>query len=258
MSANPIAFARRIPYFLALLVMLGCSQGAIAGPWSPGQYLTYTQDDWSSGGAATLDFNFTTVYPSSVMFVGSIAGFVMIFDNSADLENFMPSSGPSAPLDATLLDPAASSSGYFGGEVLALQLDVDFSDAGILPSPSGVHFGDLVVENYYPAPQVDGLTVREILAYANADLSGGTSPLILETEASDLVGSLTYSFDEGIPATFAQEFLVLPGAGDGGGGISVEEPATPLLLGVGLLVMGVLRRRGRCPLISDTPGGLAA
>jgi hypothetical protein len=47
-----------------------------------------------------------------------------------------------APLSADLIDPSSTSSGLFGGEVLALQFNVDFSDAGLISGSAGLAFGD--------------------------------------------------------------------------------------------------------------------
>jgi hypothetical protein len=64
--------------------------------------------------------------------------------------------------------------------VLALQLNVDFSDAGFLLGTSGLHFGDLVLQNLTAAntgfaslPALNGVTVRQFLADANTALGGG-------------------------------------------------------------------------------------
>ena len=43
----------------------------------------------------------------------------------------VPAGGTPAALTADLLNPATSSSGVFGGQVLALRLNVDFSAAGV-------------------------------------------------------------------------------------------------------------------------------
>ena len=67
--------------------------------------------------------------------------------------------------------------------VLALRLDVDFSEAGLLTHPAGVPFGDLILTNManvqitsslsrdYGA--FDGLTVRQLLAQMETPLGGG-------------------------------------------------------------------------------------
>ena len=67
-----------------------------------------------------------------------------------------------------MVNPTTTSSGVFGAEVAALKLNIDFSDAGYLPSAP--KFGDLTIcggvtlGQYYP---IDGMQVRQILSMAN-------------------------------------------------------------------------------------------
>lgn len=175
----------------------------------------------------------------------------MIFDNAGSISQFLPASGTPGALDSSLLDPESSSAGVFGGEVLALQLDVDFSQAGIILGSSGIPFGDLVIEDYAPLPSVNGLTVSELLTDANMALADALSPFTVD-QLQDLVASLTVSFDGGTPAPVAQDILVAPGGTSGGGGgmTPTPEPSSALLFVIGLLGFGMLcykRRIDRAP-----------
>lgn len=239
---------------LTLVLMLVCCASAFADTWSTGQEITYTQTDWGNGGSAatTLADNFLTVYPTSIVITGqAVGGFAMIFDNAGSISQFLPASGTPGALDSSLLDPESSSAGVFGGEVLALQLDVDFSQAGIILGSSGIPFGDLVIEDYAPLPSVNGLTVSELLTDANMALADAPSPFTVD-QLQDLVASLTVSFDGGTPAPVAQDILVAPGGTSGGGGgmTPTPEPSSALLFVIGLLGFGMLcykRRIDRAP-----------
>jgi hypothetical protein len=66
----------------------------------------------------------------------------------------------------------------FGGNVLALQLDVDFSDAGVLGGTSGLAFGDLRMCNFTTLSALNGMTVRQYLALVNTLLGGGTGRVL--------------------------------------------------------------------------------
>ena len=240
--------------FLALLLTVACSGLAQGDTWSTGQVITYSQADWATGGSAylLLASKFDTVYSSDVVAVGQlVGGNVMIFNNPASISSYLPAVGPASSLDATYLNPLTTSAGAFGGEVLALQLNVDFSDAGVTLGSSGISFGDLVIENLSVLPDADGLTVRQILADANTDLGGGISQFDI-FELSSVVMGLNGAFDNGTPSVVAQDYLVAPGGTSGGGGgmTPTPEPSSALLFVIGLLGFGMLcykRRIDRAP-----------
>lgn len=112
--------------------------------WHDGDVITYGQDSWGgdpsmSTAAALLLAQFDAVYAGAAVEVGisGAAGFSMAVTSAAAILNYLPANGGNAPLNADFLDPLSTSSGAFGGFVLALQLDVDFSDAGQLGGSVG-------------------------------------------------------------------------------------------------------------------------
>ena len=54
----------------------------------------------------------------------------MKLTSPAAIQNYLPAGGPAGVLNACLSNPSSSHSGSLGGEVLALELNVDFSAAG--------------------------------------------------------------------------------------------------------------------------------
>ena len=54
------------------------------------------------------------------------------------VQDLLPVYGASGPLAGDETNPGFTTSGEFGGDVLALQLNVDFSDAGFVTGTAGI------------------------------------------------------------------------------------------------------------------------
>jgi hypothetical protein len=239
-----------------LMLLLVCAGAANADTWQTGDLTTYNQGSWGGcvtncdpsfpdPGAVLLDASFNTVYAGTGgVIAGSASKFTMAFTDADSVRAYMPSIGPFAPLNGSVVNPGSTPSGAFGGEVLALEFNVDFSDAGLLPGTSGLRFGDLILENFTAGPFVNqesfnGLTVRQFLADENILLSGGSTVFSiadLGTAASDM----NASFSNGKPSAFAQAHLVAPASAS-----TVPEPSGWLLMTAGCL--GLVRTRRRRP-----------
>jgi hypothetical protein len=193
--------------------------------------------------------DFDTVYASTGgVIVGLPSGFTIAFTSAQNVLNYQPSVGPYAPLNASALNPITTASGAFGGEVLALEFNVDFSDAGLLPGTSGLRFGDLVLTGFSPTtfPQLNGLTVRQFLGDVNTVLGGGSSIVSISdlgtlVDGEPLITDVNISFFSGVPTQFAQDHLVAPSTSVS----AVPEPSSWVVWG-GLLGLAAIGRWKRC------------
>jgi len=177
--------------------------------WKDGDLVTNTQYTWP---ITLLQLGFGSVYASTfdVVEVGipGTAGFSIQVDSVSGVWDYLPAVGSPAALNADLFDPLTSPSGQFGGDVLALRLNIDFADAGYLPASSGLKFGDLTVCGLTSDTDLNGQTVRQVLGITNAALGGGShadSISDLDTVAVDL----NNSFSVGTPSAFAQAHLII-------------------------------------------------
>jgi len=185
-------------------------QVTVTAEWQAGDLATYNQVDWVDGATSSLlnSSTFNSVFASNYdeLTVGSSTGYTMSFDSAGALYNYLPASGPVGPLDSNLLDPTTSASGAFGGDIVALALNLDYSGAGLLPGSSGFNFGGLFVCGMSTDTDLNGLTISQVLGIENTALGGGTttdSIADLDAIANDLSGA----FDDGTPTTFAQDHL---------------------------------------------------
>lgn len=231
---------------VAVALVLGTSAAHATVMWQNGDLTTYDQVYWGSDPTADslLITNYDAVYaPSGVVEIGipGPSGYSIRFSDASYILSYLPSGGPNGALDADLVNPTTTSSGAFGGTVLALRLNIDFSDAGIMPANSGVSFGDLVLNNYSTLPSLDGMTVRDISALANTLLGGGSTTYSIDNIAT-VTAQINHAFTGGTPDTFAQDYLVTPTSPN----TPMPEPPTLALFVVGLVgLMGVGTKRRR-------------
>jgi len=176
--------------------------------WGADDLVTRTQGAWdnrlgseSPVYAAVYSANFGAVEVG----IPGTAGFSMRFGSATAIENYLTASGTASALSADLVNPTSAPAGVFGGNVLALQLDVDFSDAGVLGGTSGLPFGDLTLCAMTDG-SLDGRSVREVLGLANTLLGGGSNGYAISA-MNLVVLELTAAFSGGVPSAFAQDHL---------------------------------------------------
>gem|GEM_PF-1431892 len=191
-----------------------CVPGTIGCGWQGGDIVTYSSVVWGDIGSIPdmLNADYDTVYgpTSDSLTVGNPTGFTMTFDSPDAIIAYLPSSGTPGPLTASLLDPVTSASGSLGGEVVALNLNIAFTDLGLVSGSTSILFGDLHVCGL-PASTttsaLNGETVRQVLATADLVLSGATSS-ITPADLFVTLASINSAFNNGAVSTFAQNNLV--------------------------------------------------
>lgn len=135
------------------------------------------------------------------------AGFSMSFSSPFAVLDYLPAGGPICPLNSDHADPNLTTSGAFGGEVLALQLNVDFADAWFTVGTAGVAFGNLTLCNFSALLNLNGVTVRQFLAIVNTPLGGGSATYSI-AQLNPVTDDLNRSFDDGAVSAFARDHLV--------------------------------------------------
>ena len=188
-----------------------CTAGTAGCGWHAGDLATHTQFGWDI--STSWFTQYLSVYSSTfgVVEVGipGTSGFSMRFSSPNQIVDYFIASGPIGPLTSDVNDPTATSTGTFGGELLALRMNVDFSATGALPGSSTTKFGSLTLCGMSDA-SLDGQTVGSVLDIGNTLLGGGSngySISAISTLAAQLNSAFEVAFDNGTPTIFAQDHL---------------------------------------------------
>jgi hypothetical protein len=170
------------------------------GPGATGGLTTYTQGGWGakpSGNnpGALLAARFTGVYGATGVKIGNQGSpYSLTFTAAANVENFLPGGGTASKLTASAVNPLNSSAGVFAGQVLALQISYDFSNAGVTT------FG-LATKCVTSGP-LAGKTVQYVLDLANKVIGGNTALLAANGLSSisvvnDIITRINENYDGG-------------------------------------------------------------
>ena len=156
-------------------------------------YTTFTQGGWGAvpkgGNPAQLLVNYwTPVYGTSGVTIGG--GKTVKFTSALAIQNFLPAGGTAAALSGSATNPLTTAAGVFAGQVLALQLSVDFSNKSVTKAG----FASL----HLTQGKLAGLTVAQVLALANSVLGGGALPTGLTiSDLNNIVDALNNNYDNG-------------------------------------------------------------
>jgi hypothetical protein len=138
-------------------------------------YCTFLQSEWTHNpGNTTLTALMSDLGSETI---GTGGPYTATWDSAGAIGAYLPAGGSDNALNASLLDPTSTSAGHIGGEVLALQLNVDLGTHSPPVTVSGnsvFDFGSLLICG--TGTQFDGETVDALLAAANLAVGGGSLP----------------------------------------------------------------------------------
>ena len=164
----PTTFANTASSYDFLLKRNGCFFTENQCGWGHSWHWCYHND--------FLTGYFDDVYGNDGVTIGGDKS--LHFTTARAIKSFLPQNGQDRVLSSSATDPK-NDRGEFAGDVLALQLSVDFSDKGITTAFLGmqrIRYGTL-----------QGKTVREVLDLANQVLGGNTAALPSGVTFSKLV-----------------------------------------------------------------------
>jgi uncharacterized repeat protein (TIGR01451 family) len=156
-------------------------------------YTTYSQGGWGSKPSGNnpgklLATHFNTVYPNGLV-LGGVK--TLKFTSAYAIEKYLPAGGSAAVLSSSQVNPT-SSTGVLSAQLLAVQLAVDFSEAGVLKEGLG--------ELTFVSGPMAGQSLNAVLAMANAVFGGQTSALpsgMSPSGLASLLESVVMNFHEG-------------------------------------------------------------
>ena len=157
-------------------------------------YATYTQGGWGSPSNSSpgqiRDLFFNNVFPSGLVVGGTNT---LTLTSAQAVKDFLPSGGTPAGLSQNYTNPTSSiSAGNFAAQVVALTLNVKYSEAGHLGSNS-TSLGDLE----FVGGDFIGKTVNEFLAIANDALGGNTNTGYTYSQLNSAATTVNENFDNG-------------------------------------------------------------
>lgn len=148
-------------------------------------FFTRSECSWGApprcGGESFLNDHFAEVYGTAGVTIGG--NFKLTFTTARAVQNFLPQNGSSRVLTANATNPTSAYISELAGQLLALQLNVDFSDAGVTTA----FLGNLELKTGALA----GYSVRDLLTIGNQVLGGDTSALPTGISISTLTDAIT-------------------------------------------------------------------
>lgn len=201
--------------------LIACDQSSVSGntpPFAAGSFCTYTQAEWAeppngSNIGTVLDNNFAALFPNGLTSGRqgtscTQGSYNDRFASQARIWDYLPRFGGTRPLSACELNPTDDVSGVFGGNVLALRLNMKLNNAGLILGSAATSLSGLRI--CATGSPFDGKTVPHLLNAGNRVLAGGSLPPGMSVAwLEHLVRKVNESFDScGTPTYWAELHLV--------------------------------------------------
>ncbi len=159
----------------------------ITKPYNTCSQYGYGSQPSGNNGGWSLKNNYSKVYSNGKVSIGSNNNLTWTSSNA--VAGFMNNQGPNAVVTNSATNPTNTSlANKLAADVLALQLNVDFSNAGVTPSG----FGNLKVQSGYLA----GWSVQNVLNLSNVALVfQNVLPGFVLDDLDDIVASINNAFN---------------------------------------------------------------
>jgi uncharacterized repeat protein (TIGR01451 family) len=116
---------------------LSTDSGCAPVAWQKGDLTTYADGDFGVelGPTQMTDYDFANVYAPASEFGELTVGDTdpgrssITFERASDVFGYLPADGAAGVLGSSSTDPTTTSAGVFGGDMVTLRLNIDFSDA---------------------------------------------------------------------------------------------------------------------------------
>ena len=140
-----------------------------------------------SNPGALLKLKFPTLYSTGAVIGGKLT---LKFTSQYAIQLFLPQGGTPSKLAASMTNPVVSKGGgVLASQVMGYKLNVDFSNAGILPKGLGAM--------KFKNGLFSGKTVTQVLALANTALGGGSLPAgATYSDLSDAMALVNENFND--------------------------------------------------------------
>lgn len=185
------ALSSMLIYGLSIIQAVGCN----TSPIGCSGYKTYTQGGWGANcsgnnAASQLQNNFSTVFPNGVE-IGCTNK--LRFTTATAVRNYLPQGGTSAALASGTLTNPLSGGGVFGGQLLALAINLKMDQTLSSFASATGNLKDLIITT----GNFKNWTVQQFFDEANKKIGGCSAANFTFSQYSDVAAAINENYDNG-------------------------------------------------------------